>query len=152
MQSIYSLLLVILWSFFQAIAFAEDAPQKLPVLAGKITFTEGSFNGFGPPQVGDSLRLDLRGLEAIKDKLPFSGLKSSYVALTAPLRIEKLHRSGNGAFQSARLVSFADKGRWRVTIDIQHYGAFSPPRARMLIIGESSVINSVARLECELSQ
>ena len=92
------------------LAWAEDRLPKLPTLTGKITFTEGSFNGFAPPRVGDALKLDLQRLDAVRDTLPFHGPEPSHVVLAAPLRVEKIERSGDGVWQSARLVSWPDKG------------------------------------------
>ena len=132
---------------------AAETGGELPVITGTISFTEGSFFGFAHPAVGDSLTLDLAHLDSIRDALPFKGKDASHVVLAAPLRIEKLNRLPDGSLNSARLVSAADDRRWRVTMDIQRHGAFTPPRARVWIIGESDgLVQSVARLECELSK
>ena len=134
---------------------AEEPVRILPVLTARVIFSEGSFFGYMPPRVGDTMRLDLEALDCVTNRIAFQGGKSPgdvapYIPLLAPLRIEKIERDQDGRLLLARLVSGAkiSDGTERVIIDIQRFNT----NGVVWIIQEHEIVMSVARLACEFSK
>jgi hypothetical protein len=103
---------------------AEVKPEVdlsgFPTLAGSLTHMVGHEFGYLRPKPGQPFELNLAKLDKL-DKLSFdSGERQTYIPLPGPLRVESVHRYGNGEFQAMRLVAEAEVAEkaHRVTVDI----------------------------------
>jgi hypothetical protein len=146
------LLLLFVVSFQCQIIRAEEVVHKLPVLTGKVTFAEGSFFGYSQLKAGETMKLDLGAIGSVTNAIYFQKGKSSIgvIPLPGPLRIDKIERDPEGNLHLARLISGSKNsdGKDRVIMDILCNGT----NGTMWIIQESEIVNSVARLDCQISK
>jgi hypothetical protein len=153
---INSIVLFLALSTFQGAAVSEEVARDLPLLRCELVFSDGSFYGYIPPRVGQTLELDLGKLDEVKNQLQFdnAGATSSYVPLPGPLIPGEMGFSKTGKLERLRVTAISTKkpsSRARkLTLDLNNVpgAGKSPDYFRLWIIDERVSIYSVAKADC----
>lgn len=140
-----------------------SAEQKLPFVSCTLGFAEGSFFGYGPPEVGDVVQFDLNRLNGLEGKIDFEQPSMTrdevphYIPLEEPLAIVGAVHHDDGRLQHIRSASSSSTQssgvQRRLTLDFNWVpgAGKGPDYVRLWIVDEQRSINSVARADCVAS-
>jgi hypothetical protein len=134
-------------SFSPGITMSDDLLRK-PKLDCEVTFAKGSFFGFLPPKPGDRLLLDLNEFPHELNRLLFSS--GAYIPLIAPLETVMKFEDQDGNLRGIRLRSKDISEPQQLTIDVEIYLEAGQRKAKVWILHEEPMMESIAILDCAI--